>query len=76
VLTVAAVDPDAVRDSVTVEILGNRCVILGGPGGDKVLVQLYRPARLELRLGDLGLDGVYRYARWSPDGSTYSLSGS
>ncbi len=76
VLTQTAVDPEAVRDSVTVEIVSNRCVILGGPGGVKLLVQLYRPARLDRRLGNLGRDGVYRYARWSPDGSSYSLSGS
>jgi hypothetical protein len=75
VLSYGQVDPDAIRATVTVEALNQRCIVLHVGEDDHYLVQLYRPVRIRARIGDLTLDGVYRYARSSSDGSRFSLPG-
>jgi hypothetical protein len=74
-LSYGQVDPDVIRAAITCEVLSPRCMVLQVEEDDHYLVQLYRPDRIRARVGDLTLDGVYRYARSSSDGSRFSLPG-
>jgi hypothetical protein len=73
VLTYDPVDPDAIRAACVVEILNQRAVMVHFADGEHHLVQVFRPGSLRVRVGHLNVDGTYRYARSSPDGSSWSF---
>jgi len=73
VLTTGPVDAEAIRASSTVEVLTRRALVVRFADGEEHLVQLFRPGPLRVAVGRLELDGTYRYARWSPDGSGCAL---
>ncbi|HEV7525424.1 MAG TPA: DUF2264 domain-containing protein [Acidimicrobiia bacterium] len=76
ILTSGTVDPEAVRASVSIEMVGHRIVVARMADGEEHLVQLYRPVAVRLQLGAHSVDGIYRYARSSSDGSFASVPAS
>ena len=72
-LTCEPVDPEQIRTATVVEVLSARAVAVHHADGEDHVVQLFRPGPLRVRLPNLDLDGVYRYARSSPDGSTFCM---
>ena len=76
VLTHAAFDPEAIRASMTIERLNRRAIVIHTADGDHQLVQLFRPVKLQAALGPRILEGTYRYARSSADGTYFELPAS
>lgn len=66
-------EPDAARAEVAALEVERRRVLVTGRDGERLLVQLGRPERLDVRLGGVRVTGRVRYARVSPDGSTFVL---
>ena len=73
ILRQGPVDAESVRHTVEVEVPDRRVVILRVADGEEFFVQLYCPAPRHVELGPLSLDGTYRFARWSPDGTSWTL---
>jgi hypothetical protein len=69
------VDPEAVRRDVRIDQIGSRAVVIDLPDGEQFLVQMFCPARMQLKLGGELLDGSHRYARRSPDGTGDQIEG-
>jgi hypothetical protein len=73
VLTGGELDPEAVRAQIDVSVDG-RVVEITCAEGEQFLVQLVAPEHVERDLGRLPLRGSIRFARASPDGSSFTLA--
>jgi hypothetical protein len=73
VLTRDELDPETVRAGIAVHVDG-RVVEITVDGGERFLVQLVSPAPVERTLGSLPLHGRVRFARSSPNGSSFTLA--
>jgi hypothetical protein len=75
VLTQGGLDPVRARaDIASVEVSG-RQVKLRCADGEEFFVQAVAPEHLEIELGGKLISGAVRYARVSPDGSSFVLEG-
>ena len=72
-LTFEPVDADGLRASVKVSAMGDGGVFLAMADGEEYFVQLGPAAARCTALGDVELDGTYRFARSSPDGASWAL---
>lgn len=72
VLTGTPFDPHAALAGIDVEITG-RQVVVQCDDGTQFFVQLVAPKVVDLTLGGIGIEGHVRYARVSPDGSSFIL---
>ena len=74
VLTAEPFDPETALDHVAAEVDG-REVVLTCRDGECCYVQLVAPETVDRRLGGLGIQGPVRFARVSPDGTSFTLTG-
>ncbi len=75
VLGATPVDAVAIRSAIRVEEMNTRLFVIHVDGED-YLVQLYRPTPIRVRLGGREVNGAYRYARASADGTSFALPAS
>ncbi len=73
VLTRGALDPEAARAEISVDVDG-RTVEITCDDGEQFLVQLVAPEQVDRDLGRLSLRGPIRFARASPGGSSFTLA--